>query len=645
MILLIFVVFFQISCEKDSDLFAEAILLPENPTELENGSADEEAKDSLVSKTVMLSPINDAYVQEGKGYDDQIIRVQTNDRTSYLMFDLSVIEGELENVELQLTIDSDAGDGTIKIFKGTHNDWSENKLSATSAPGKDSEIAAFSKVFNTGVTENIVINKNLITNEKISLVLEQENGNDFSITSKENPNKMGPKLAVTYRTTKGEPQEEEANPNDSQTSSTEPFAYELKAFPTAVGFGKNATGGRGGKVIHVTNLNDNGPGSLRDALKSKGTRTVVFDVGGNIVLKSPLLLGSSNFTQNKAEENITIAGQTAPFPGITITGHGLNIYTSNVIIRYLTIRPNNSGDGEDAIRVRNWGTGGYVQSNIILDHVTLSHATDENIEYNGGSSFATRVTDFTLQNSMIGKGNSAYNMLIGDYAYNATIYGNYFSHENDRSVFFGYGLDKENAEMINNVIYGFQGATNIAYGSVVDLIGNVYKAFANTTPRWNVISYQANKTNNPNATETDGGLYVENNYFVNPMPAGTYDSGISAYLKTSRVITSSSISSWESTQRGIENLVFNSNVGNSIHRDALDKQLLADYATGGGGLSNISVPSKTATSRPDNYDTDKDGMADSWEIATFGDLSKTATGKDLNADYTNLEVFLHSLLQ
>lgn len=205
LILLIFVVFFQISCEKDTDLFLEAVLIPDNPVDIENATGN----DSLVSKTIELSPTNDAYIQEGKGYDDQIIRLQANMRTSYLMFDLSSIEGEVETIDLKLTIDTDPGNGTLKIFRGTHTNWSEKQLTSNTAPAKDIEIATFSKAFETGATEDIVINKNLISKEIISLVLEQENGDDFSITSKENPNKKGPILVITYKA-----------PNDSEPTET-----------------------------------------------------------------------------------------------------------------------------------------------------------------------------------------------------------------------------------------------------------------------------------------------------------------------------------------------------------------------------------------------------------------------------------------
>src|SRR5690606_22611003 len=106
------------------------------------------------------------------------------------------------------------------------------------------------------------------------------------------------------------------------------------AFPTAHGFGKYATGGRGGSVIKVTNLNASGAGSLKAALEANGTRTIIFEVGGTIDLGTSLI-----FVDNG---NLTIAGQTAPGDGILIKGGMITFNASNVIMRYIRIRPGNT---------------------------------------------------------------------------------------------------------------------------------------------------------------------------------------------------------------------------------------------------------------------------------------------------------------
>lgn len=132
----------------------------------------------------------------------------------------------------------------------------------------------------------------------------------------------------------------------------------LLAFPGAVGGGKYATGGRGGEVYHVTNLNDSGEGSFRDAV-SKSGRIVVFDVSGTIELKGNILCSS----------NVTIAGQTAPGgSGITLKNYKMGMSGDNIICRYISSRPGpyaSTSSGNDA-----WG--GAKGANSIIDHCSMA---------------------------------------------------------------------------------------------------------------------------------------------------------------------------------------------------------------------------------------------------------------------------------
>src|SRR5690606_16312399 len=142
---------------------------------------------------------------------------------------------------------------------------------------------------------------------------------------------------------------------------------ELKAFPGAEGFGKDATGGRGGRVIQVTNLNASGSGSLRAALEASGTRTVVFRVGGTIDL--------GNVRVYIENPNLTIAGETAPGDGILIRNGTLAISANNVIVRHLRIR--GSAPGDDCMVIKSFNSSPV--ENVIIDHSSLSWGEDENL--------------------------------------------------------------------------------------------------------------------------------------------------------------------------------------------------------------------------------------------------------------------------
>ena len=150
------------------------------------------------------------------------------------------------------------------------------------------------------------------------------------------------------------------------------------AFPSAEGFGKHTVGGRGGKVLLVTNLNDSGEGSLRDAVEKFGARIVVFKLSGTIELKSPLWISN---------DSITIEGQSAPGDGICLKDFPLIINASEVIVRYIRVRPGDKS-GRDYYALS--GGGGKNQKNVILDHLSVSWSVDECLSF-------YRVENLTVQ--------------------------------------------------------------------------------------------------------------------------------------------------------------------------------------------------------------------------------------------------------
>ncbi|MHC4487218.1 MAG: hypothetical protein ACYS4T_18795, partial [Planctomycetota bacterium] len=166
-----------------------------------------------------------------------------------------------------------------------------------------------------------------------------------------------------------------------------PVAAEtLKAFPSAEGYGANAKGGRGGRVIEVTNLNDSGTGSFRAAVMATGPRIVVFRVGGTIVLKSPLYPDADN-------SYLTIAGQTAPGDGIQLKGaaFGLRYGIHDVIVRHLKVRPGPVSSEENDGFVIGGGISSPVTHDIIVDHCSVYWGQDE------GISISNNAEDVTYQ--------------------------------------------------------------------------------------------------------------------------------------------------------------------------------------------------------------------------------------------------------
>jgi len=244
------------------------------------------------------------------------------------------------------------------------------------------------------------------------------------------------------------------------------------AFPGAVGWAAQTPGGRGGRIIRVTNLNPDGPGSLRAAIEARGPRIVVFEVGGVIDL------GLSTLTID--EPYLTIAGQTAPSPGITIIRGGIDVRSHDIVIRHIRVRTGVSGQGwrsgweADALST----VGAY---NVIVDHCTFTWALDENLSASGPRFEGRTVEDWrrgtshdiTFSNNLIAegiahgshpKGEHSKGSLIHDNATNILIYRNVYAHNYERNPLLKGGV---HAVVINNLIFD-PGAQAIHY-NLMDL--------------------------------------------------------------------------------------------------------------------------------------------------------------------------------
>ncbi len=254
------------------------------------------------------------------------------------------------------------------------------------------------------------------------------------------------------------------------------------AFPGAQGWAARTAGGRGGKLLRVTTLATEGPGSLLEALSTPGPRTIVFEVGGVIDLQRK--------TVKITEPYLTIAGQTAPQPGITLIRGGIDIATHDVIIRHLRVRPGSTGLGKmagvdfDAIST-------VAARDVIIDHCSLTWATDENLSASGprfaagandGKNFAKATSHrITFSNNLIaeglahsthGKGEHSKGTLVHDHVRDILIVGNLYAHNYERNPLFKGGV---RGQVINNLIYD-PGQRAVHYNLIAEeWIGHAYE--------------------------------------------------------------------------------------------------------------------------------------------------------------------------
>ena len=504
------------------------------------------------------------------------------------------------------------------------------------------------------------------------------------------------------------------------------------AFPGAEGHGRFVTGGRGGKIYHVTNLNDSGTGSFREAVKSDN-RIIVFDVAGVIALKSDL----------KIADDITILGQTAPSPGIT-----LRYYTvqpgSNNIIRFIRIRRGQEkdiNDGADASWQRN-------KTGIIFDHCSFSWSIDEVASFYDNNNFTMQwcTVAESLTNPGHSKGAHGYGGIWGGKL--ASFHHNFVAHLMNRGPRFngarygwtGYTSNKEystykwqntvqaeNVDFRNCVMYNAQGTCyGGPGGGQINIVNNYYKAgpshsLKGTTLNGLKVDVSTGKERgsqdritlvtlsnsgnsdknhpelydmtsryyiNGNTTETTKGQKTENkdwkgiiydkgipglngeyyspdvNNFYGDAVAHTTISGKSCVkikmdnpAPTGQVTTHSAAEAYEKV------LAY---VGASLYRDEIDARYMEEAKTGTatykGSITNSpGIIDKVSDvngytednfgtgSRPDGFDTDKDGIPDEWEKANglnSNDASDALTcSLDKKGYYTNIEVYANSLVE
>ncbi|MGY3792869.1 carbohydrate-binding protein [Aquimarina sp. 433] len=190
-----------------------------------------------VEQTVTLTPIHDAYMQGSTRFNNDMVRVESNKRTGYLMFDLSSINGTITKADLKFTVYSDPGNGNISITKGNSNNWTEGNLSNSNKPGKGTQLGSLNANFPEGSTKTIPLKTGQISGNRLSLIIDALSGNDFAFASKENGSVSKPQLVITYTT----------NRDDGQVED------DITLYPNPVVDVINISGSTAGKTIKVFN--------------------------------------------------------------------------------------------------------------------------------------------------------------------------------------------------------------------------------------------------------------------------------------------------------------------------------------------------------------------------------------------------------
>lgn len=410
------------------------------------------------------------------------------------------------------------------------------------------------------------------------------------------------------------------------------------AFPGAEGFGKNTSGGRGGKVIIVKNLHDNGPGSLREAIRAKGPRIITFAVSGTLTLTSILKIDNGD---------VTIAGQSAPGDGICIKGYPVKISADNVIVRYMRFRLGDENKIEDD------AISALKNKDIIIDHCSFSWATDEAASFYDNENFTLQwsIISESLNNSVHSKGEHGYGGIWGGKG--ASFHHNLLAHHKSRNPRFNgartHGQpEREVVDFRNNVIYNWK--TNSAYAGEegqYNMVNNYYKPGPATEKD------KRNRIINP--WEPYGRFYVVGNYVegseettANNIKGVAGDNAEVAIINTPIPVVAIEV---HTAKDAYEKVL--ARAGASFRRDAVDRRIVEEVRTGtiafGDGIIDSQKevggwPELKGGKAP--LDSDQDGIPDFWEKehGLNPHDPRDNAHYTLSEVYTNIEVYLNEIV-
>jgi pectate lyase len=459
----------------------------------------------------------------------------------------------------------------------------------------------------------------------------------------------------------------------------------IPAFPGAWGGGMYSFGGRGGKVIVVTNLNDSGPGSFRDACEQGGPRIVVFNVAGIIKINAVISIRAPY---------ITIAGHTAPGDGVCIAGNSVQIDTHDVVIRHMRFRRGKlvADDRDDAL-------GGNPVGNIMLDHLSTSWGLDEGVSIyrhmyqpkDGSKALKLNTVNVTIQNTISSEALNTYHHSFGSTigGLNATFHHNLWANNAGRNPSIGMG---DTFNFINNVVFNWRHRTMDGGGGMIkiNVINNYYKPGPGT-PK----THMAYRLVKPE-TNRDGGhgrVYASGNVVHGnaEVTADNWAGGVQLEVDD-RVTTSPEVLAGlranepfqhaplpiQSAEKAYEFVL--ANAGATLpRRDAVDERIIKGVRTGvippqkiadgsvelaklygyaqrwtdvlAEGVEKGFITNPAEVGGYPDYkgtpykDSDGDGLPDDWEKKHGLNPNDSADATtDLNGDgYTNIEDFINGL--
>ncbi len=447
----------------------------------------------------------------------------------------------------------------------------------------------------------------------------------------------------------------------------------LPAVPGAEGGGKFATGGRGGKIYHVTNLNDSGPGSFRDAVGGSN-RIVVFDVSGTIELKSDVVV----------KDNVTVAGQTAPGgKGITLKNYKIGLGGNNIILRFISSRPGERGTNADYDAF-----GGANGSNSIVDHCSIGWANDEQWGLYSNN------TNQTVQWSLIGPANSFSYHSKGIHGFGIMFgkgqnswHHNMIAHNISRN-FRGKVEGTSVMDFVNNVVYDWGYQT--AYGTLghLNYAGNYFKAGSSTSGGYNYINFSSGSNVEKYKFYLTGNKMInkdgsvrnseENNWkavnYGNVTSTYGYDE---AYYRTDSYmplltngIDVSVVPNMDTADVAFSKVTKYAGAGISENcKPKIDLEVMQEAINGTGSITGARPLSQANTTqqaeiaknninfvdysqyypsailKKEIVDSDNDGMPDDWETARGLDPydASDATEDYLGEGYNNIEYYINDL--